>query len=51
MKLTDVILLSLSAVFLIIGIHQLMTLGLGHAYWALMLAVILFFTLTYRKRR
>ncbi|MBX2946635.1 MAG: hypothetical protein KF725_12445 [Cyclobacteriaceae bacterium] len=51
MKLPDILLLSLSATFLIIGIHQIMTLGLGHAYWAIMLSVIFFFVFTYRKRK
>ncbi|MBX2965309.1 MAG: hypothetical protein KF845_04125 [Cyclobacteriaceae bacterium] len=51
MKLPDILLLSLSVVFLIIGIHQIMTLGLGDAYWAIMLSVVFFFIFTYRKRR
>jgi hypothetical protein len=46
----DIVLLSLSVVFLIIGIHQLITLGLAHAYWAIMLSIVLFFVLSYRKR-
>ena len=51
MKLPDIILLSLAVVFLIIGIDQIITLGFGHAYWALMLAMILFFVFTLRKRK
>jgi hypothetical protein len=51
MKLTDIVLLSLSAGFLIIGIYEVMYQGLGHAYWALMLAVMLFFAFSYRKRK
>jgi hypothetical protein len=43
MRLRDAILLSLSAGFLIIGIHQTMVVGFGKAYWALMLALVLFF--------
>jgi len=51
MKLVDVILLSLAAGFLIIGIHQIMTVGLGSAYWAIMLTMILFFVYTFRKNK
>jgi hypothetical protein len=50
MKLLDIIILSLAVGFLIIGIHQVMVLGLGQAYWALMITLILFFILTLRKR-
>lgn len=50
MKLPDIILLSLSVVFLIIGIHQTITLGFAHAYWAIMLTIVLFFIFTFRKR-
>jgi type IV secretory pathway TrbD component len=51
MKLPDVILLSLAAALLIIGIHQVMTAGIGNAYWILMLASALFLAYTYRKRK
>lgn len=51
MKLIDVILISLSVTFLIIGIHQIITIGLLNAYWAIMLALILFFVYNLRKRR
>jgi hypothetical protein len=51
MKLTDVLVLSLAIAFLIIGIHQTMTLGFGKAYWAIMLALILYFVFNLRKRR
>jgi hypothetical protein len=50
MKLLDIIILSLAVGFLIIGIHQVMVLGLGQAYWALMLTLVLFFIFTLRKR-
>jgi len=40
-KTWGVILLSLSAGFLIIGVHQTMTVGLMHSYWILMLSVCL----------
>jgi len=51
MKLLDVIILSLAVVFIIVGIHQIMTVGLGNAYWAVMLALIFFFIFTLRKKR
>jgi hypothetical protein len=50
MKLLDIVILSLAVGFLIIGIHQVMVLGLGQAYWALMLTLVLFFIFTLRKR-
>jgi hypothetical protein len=49
MKLPNIILLSLAVAFLIIGIHQTMTIGFSNAYWAIMLALILFFMYTLRK--
>jgi hypothetical protein len=51
MKLADVLILSLAVVFIIIGIHQTMTLGFGRAYWAIMLATILFFVFNLRKKK
>ena len=51
MKLIDVILLSLSVGFLIIGIHQIMTLGFGNGYWAVMLSVVLYFVYILRKKK
>ncbi len=51
MKLADVIILSLAVVFIIIGIYEVMAYGAGQAYWAIMLAVLLFFYYSYRKRQ
>jgi len=51
MRLPDVILLSLSLAFLIIGIHQVMTVGFGSGYWALMLALAFFFILNLKRRK
>ena len=51
MKLIDVLLLSLAVAFLIIGIDQIMTLGLGKAYWAIMLSLILYFAFNLRKKK
>lgn len=50
MKLVDVLLLSLAVVFIIVGAYEVMTVGLGNAYWALMLSLILFFAYSIRKR-
>jgi len=50
MRLTDAILLSLAAGFLIIGIHQTITVGFGNAYWAIMLSVVLFFVYSFKKK-
>jgi hypothetical protein len=49
MKLPEIIILSLAVAF--IGIHQVMTVGFGNAYWALMLTLILFFVFKLRRRR
>jgi len=51
MKLPDVILLSLAAAFVLIGIHQIMTVGFGNAYWAVMLALVFFFLYNLRRRK
>jgi hypothetical protein len=51
MKLLDIILLSLAAFFVIIGIYEVMTVGIGHAYWLIMMATILFFAYTLRKKK
>lgn len=51
MKLIDVLVLSLAVAFLIIGIHQTMTLGFGKAYWAIMLSVVLYFVYILRKKK
>lgn len=51
MRLVDVLLLSLAVVFIIIGIYEVMTVGIGSAYWAIMLATVLFFIFTLRKKR
>lgn len=51
MKLFDAILLSLSAGFFIIGVHQVMTLGITYAYWILMLSMLLLFWYRVRKKK
>jgi hypothetical protein len=51
MKLPDVILLSLTVGFLIIGVHQIMNTGFGNAYWAVMLSLVFFFLFNLRRRK
>jgi amino acid permease len=51
MKLLDIILLSLAAGFIIIGIHQVMTVGFEKGYWAIMIAILFFFVYNLRKRK
>lgn len=51
MKLAEVVLLSLAVAFIIIGIHQVMTVGFGKAYWALMIALLFFFLYNLRRRK
>jgi hypothetical protein len=51
MKLIDVIILSLAVVFVVIAIHQTMVSGFRESYWAVMLALLLFFAYNYRKRK
>lgn len=50
MKLLDIILLSLAAFFVIIGIYETMAVGIGQAYTWVMVAAILFMIYTYRKK-
>lgn len=51
MNLLNVILLSLAAGFIIIGIYETMVSGLDKAYWAIMVSVVLFFAYTYRMKK
>jgi hypothetical protein len=51
MKLPDVLLLSLSVAFLIMGVHQIRNVGFGNAYWAIMLALLFFFLYNLRRRK
>ncbi len=51
MKLIDTLILSLAVVFVIIGIYETMTLGIGQSYWSVMLATMLFFYYTMRKKK
>ncbi|MCB0491782.1 MAG: hypothetical protein KDC93_05135 [Cyclobacteriaceae bacterium] len=50
MKLVDILLLSLAVVFIVVGAYEVMAVGLGHAYWAIMISMILFFVYSIRKR-
>jgi hypothetical protein len=51
MKLVDVLLLFGSIAFLIIGVDQIMKVGFTNAYWAIMVALILFFVFNLRRRK
>lgn len=51
MKLVEVIFFSLAVAFIIIGIHQVMTVGFANGYWALMLALLFFFLYNLRKQK
>jgi hypothetical protein len=51
MKLADILILSIAIVFLIIGIDQVMKNGIADAYWAFMLALVLFFVFNLRRRK
>ena len=50
-NLVDIIVLSLSAGFLIIGIHQTITVGFGVSYWLFMLSIALLLYQQIRKAR
>ena len=50
MKLSQVLLLALAVAFVIMGIHQVITVGFGNAYWALMLALVFFFLFNLKRR-
>jgi hypothetical protein len=51
MKLVDILLLSLAAAFVIIGIYEMMALGVSFGYWAIMLSIVFFFLYGYRKKK
>lgn len=50
MKLFDTLLLSIGVVFIIIGIYEVMAVGLLNAYVFLMPAIGVFLWFVYRKR-
>jgi uncharacterized membrane protein len=51
MKLIDKLLIPLAFVFLIIGLYEMMALGPENGYWAIMLAIALFFMFQFRKKK
>lgn len=51
MSLSKVLLLSLAAAFMIIAIYEVMAVGFGSAYWALMISVVFFFVYTFQKKK
>lgn len=50
MRLFDVILLALCAVGMIIGIYEVMAVGLGQGYFPIMMSLLFFFWFVYRKK-
>ena len=51
MKLLDILLLTGSLAFFVIGIYEAMVLGIGQAYGIFMISLGLLFVLKYRKKR
>ena len=51
MKLFDIILFVLAFTFLVIGIHQSITVGLAESYWIFMLSLMQLFLYGYRKNK
>ncbi len=51
MKLSDIIILSLSIVLFIIGVHQMITFGIGAAYGILMFSIAFLLYYKYRKQQ
>jgi len=51
MKLSEVLLLSLAAAFIIIGISEMMIRSVQDGYWAVMLSVVFFFLYLIRKKK
>lgn len=49
MKLIDTLLLTLSAGFFLIGLHQLYMVGFAHSYFLFMMMLACFLAFTYRK--
>ena len=49
MKLLDYLLFSASVAFLVIGIYEVMVLGVGAAYGIFMISIVLLFLFWYRK--
>lgn len=50
MKLSEVIILSLTVVFIFIGLYESIRFGIGTGYWAIMVAILLLFVFSYRRR-
>jgi len=51
LKLPDIILISLTVVFVVIGIYEIMELGPSSGYWSVMLALVCFFAYHIRKNK
>ncbi len=51
MKLVDSVFFVLSLSFLVIGIHQAITIGLAESYWIFMFSLMNLFLYGYRKNK
>lgn len=51
MKLTDIVLLSLSVVLTIIGVHQAMNFGIQNSYFIFMFTIAILLYYFYRKKQ
>lgn len=51
MKLTDIVLLSLSVVLTIIGVHQSMNFGIQNSYFIFMFTIAILLYYFYRKKQ
>jgi hypothetical protein len=51
MSLINSILFSLAVAFIIIGIYEMMAVGVSQGYWAIMISIALFFLYIYRKKK
>ncbi|SMD34918.1 hypothetical protein SAMN04488029_2251 [Reichenbachiella faecimaris] len=50
-NLLQIIILTLSAAFFLIGLHQTMTLGFMHSYWIFMLSISLILLYKLKKEK
>ncbi len=51
MKLQTILLFSIAVTLFIIGLHQLITVGLAASYWIFMLCLIMLFLYQYQKSK
>ena len=51
MRLTEIILFSLSVALFIIGVHQIFTVGMAESYWIVMLSFLFFLIYKWKKEK